>query len=231
MSENWDGWENCYYWYIWRERLSFTGSLTGASWTSAKMNTKPCIVNKHPQMPRDSAASPDGQKIEHVPVYLFGINGYLHICIAKTKLRAWGMCLFPSAQHWRDSTWNATSRFELSQTDKTTWSTGLKESSERPGAWVEVREHKMQGEAEGTEIVQSREEKSSSYSIPLSKQDRMEDELIFRYVQGIRKRHIANMRYSCRLLLWCESPRGNCSERFTNPYPCKFQNVARWGPV
>lgn len=130
MSQNWAGWENCCYWYIWRERLSFTGSLTGASWTSTKMNTKSCIVNKQPQMPWDSAANPDGQQIEHVPAYPFGINAYLHICIAKAYLRGWGMCLFPSVQHWRDPTWNAISRFELLQTDKTTWSTGWRSPAE-----------------------------------------------------------------------------------------------------
>lgn len=84
---------------------------------------------------------------------------------------------FPSAQHWRDPTWNAMSRFGLPQTDKTTWSACWKESSGRPGGQGEVGEHKMKGEAERTEIVQSRAEKSSSCSIPLSKQDRIEDEL------------------------------------------------------
>lgn len=84
---------------------------------------------------------------------------------------------FPSAQHWRDPTWNAMSRFGLPQTDKTTWSACWKESSGRPGGQGEAGEHKMKGEAERTEIVQSRAEKSSSCSIPLSKQDRIEDEL------------------------------------------------------
>lgn len=138
---------------------------------------------------------------------------------------------FPSAQHWRDPTWNAMSRFGLPQTDKTTWSAGWKESSGRPGGQGEVGEHKMQGEAEGTEIVQSRAEKSSSCSISLSKQDGIEDELTFRYVQGIKKGqrlHSANMGYSSGLVLWCESPRGNYPE---NLHPFKFQNVTQWGLV
>lgn len=62
----------------------------------------------------------------------------------------------------------------------------------------------MQGDAEGTEIVQSRAEKSSSCSILLSKQDRIEHDLIFRYVRGIKKRqwlHTVSMGYSSRLML------------------------------
>lgn len=61
----------------------------------------------------------------------------------------------------------------------------------------------MQGEAEGTEIVQSRAEKSSSCSILLSKQDRIEHDFIFRYVQGIKRQwlHTVSMGYSSRLVL------------------------------
>lgn len=38
MTQNWCGWENGWYWYTWKGRLPFIGTLTGVSWSPAKTN-------------------------------------------------------------------------------------------------------------------------------------------------------------------------------------------------
>lgn len=62
----------------------------------------------------------------------------------------------------------------------------------------------MKGEAERTEIVQSRAEKSSSCSIPLSKQDRIEDELSGMYRESRRANGCTVQTWDIPVHLFCD---------------------------
>lgn len=94
------------------------------------MNTESCTVNKQPWMSRESAASPDGSKVEHVSVLLWQqwILAHLHSKIITLSLR--DMFIF-------------------------LWLGGC------PGAGG----HRVQGEVEGTELVQPREKISLSLAV------------------------------------------------------------------